>query len=451
VSYGCNLSLIFGRLFFSVILALCAVIACPVGGLALEIQRVVSPGGIEAWLVEEHSIPIIALSFVIPRGSYHDPEGKEGLSYLLSTTLDEGAGDLDSQAFRNEIDNRAIRITFESSLDQFSGKLETLREFHGEAFNLLAISMTKPRFDEEPVQRMKNAILTKIKRETANPGRIAELQLFKAAYGATRYGRPANGTSETMSLLTSEDLRVFFQDHMALEGMKFGVVGDISASELEILLDRTFGNLKKNSSFADVAEIELIEGPRAVMVELDIPQTEIRFAMKGLLRSDPDFIPAYVMNYVLGGGGFNSRLYDEVREKRGLSYSVYSHLYPFQGTGVIVGGAATRSNRSGITLNVITDVIAEMAANGPSEVELSAAKRYLTGAYPLRFDSNSKIADQLVAIQFSDLGVDYINRRNSFINAVSIDDVRRVAARLLKPENMIVIVVGKKNLIRVDD
>ena len=414
---------------------------------AIDIKRVVSPDGIEAWLVEEHAIPMIAMSFSTPRGAYFDPPGKEGLSYLLSATLDEGAGELDSQAFRARLEDHAISLSFDSGRDEFSGSLTMLTEFRDEGFELLRLAMTEPRFDEEPVERMKTQILADIRADETDPGAIASKQLFEAVFGPQGYGRPSSGHSETLEKLGPDDLRGFHADQLALDGMKIGVVGDITAEELAPLLDATFGNLKRQSAFAPILDVESEEGPRVVAVELDVPQTELRFSLPGLERSDPDFVPGYVMNYILGGGGFSSRLYDEVREKRGLSYSVYSALFPFRGTGLLFGGAATRADRARETLDVIRGEIRRMAEEGPSAQELDAAKRYLTGAYPLRFDSNSKIANQLVAIQIEDLGIDYIDKRNALIEAVTIEDIRRVAERVLKPDQLIIVAVGRKESI----
>jgi zinc protease len=428
-------------------LALLALVAHPGAARAIDIQRVVSAGGIEAWLVEEHAIPIIAVSFAVPRGSYHDPQGKEGLSYLLSATLDEGAGDLDSQAFRGRLDDHAISLAFDSDRDQFSGGLETLSEFRDEAFELLALSINRPRFDTEAVERMKGQIAANLARERTDPGEIAVKEWFAAAFGAVGYGRPSSGTVESVQALAPQDLMGHFADMLALEGMKIGVVGDIGAEELGPLLDRTFGGLERRTSLAPIPDTTPVDEPKTLTVELDVPQTELRFGMNGLKRSDPDFVPAYVMNYILGGGGFSSRLYDEVREKRGLSYSVYSYLYPLGGAGLVLGGAATRSDRAATTLAVIRAEIERMREAGPTEAELDAAKRYLTGAYPLRFDSNSNIAEQLVAIQIEDLGIDYVDRRNALIEAVTIEDAKRAARELLRPDRMIVIAVGNRQAI----
>jgi len=429
------------------VLALFALSAQAGAARAIDIQRVVSAGGIEAWLVEEHAIPIIAVSFAVPRGAYHDPQGKEGLSYLLSATLDEGAGDLDSQAFRGRLDDHAISLAFDSDRDQFSGGLETLSEFRDEAFELLALSINRPRFDTDAVERMKGQIVANLAREQTDPGEIAVKGWFAAAFGEVGYGRPSSGTVESVQALAPQDLRDHFADMLALEGMKIGVVGDIAADELGPLLDRAFGGLKSRTSLEPIPDTTPVEEPTTLTVELDVPQTELRFGMNGLKRSDPDFVPAYVMNYILGGGGFSSRLYEEVREKRGLSYSVYSYLFPLAGAGLVLGGAATRSDRAATTLAVIRDEIERMRDAGPTEAELDAAKRYLTGAYPLRFDSNSNIAEQLVAIQIEDLGIDYVDRRNALIEAVTIEDAKRVARELLRPDRMIVIAVGNRQAI----
>jgi zinc protease len=179
------------------------------------------------------------------------------------------------------------------------------------------------------------------------------------------------------------------------------------------------------------------------VVEQDVPQSVAVFGHKGLMRDDPDFIPAFVMNYVLGGGSFSSRLTEEVREKRGLAYSVYSYLSATDGAGLYMGGVQTANERIAESLEVIKAEWARLAAEGLTEEDLNKAKTYLTGSFPLRFDSNSKIANYLLFAQMEDLGLDYINTRNGLIEAVTLEDVKRVAARLLKPEELSFVVVGK--------
>lgn len=408
-----------------------------------EIQRVVSPGGIEAWLVEERGIPIVGLTATWSGGAAHDPSGKEGLATLLSATMDEGAGDMPSEAFRDRLSDTAVSLSFEAGRDDFNSELKTLSENRDEAFRLLRLALTEPRFDAEPVGRMKRDIISGILRDEQNPNDVANREWFRQAFGEGAYASPRDGTVQSVTSLTSDDLRDLHGRLVARDNMKISVVGDIDAQTLGRLLDETFGALPARASLPDLPETFEVSGAAFRGVEMDTPQTVIRFGFEGLLRDDPDFIPAFVLNYILGGGSFSSRLYEEVREKRGLAYGVFTALQPYDRAGLWIGGTATRADRAEETLAVIRAEIERLASEGPTEAELDAAKTYLTGAYPLRFDTNSKIARQLTGIQREDLGIDYVQRRNAMIEAVTLDDLRRVAARTLKPEDMIVVAVGR--------
>lgn len=412
-----------------------------------KIQRVVSPGGIEAWLVEERGLPIIGLEVSWAGGSVNDPVGKDGLAYLLSATLDEGAGDLDSAAFRGALTDKAISISFETAREDFSGSLKTLTENRDAAFELLRLALVEPRFDAEPVERMKRNIATDIAREAQNANAVASRAWFKAAFGNGPYARPRKGTPETTAALTPDDLRGFFRRLISRQGMKVAVVGDIDAKTLSQLLDKTFGALPKVSGITPIAAAVPVAGARFRGVKMDTPQTVIRFGFEGLLRHDPDFVPAFVLNYILGGGSFSSRLYEEVREKRGLAYGVSTSLRPYSRAGLWLGGTATRADRAAETLKVIRSELDRMAKDGPTQTELDDAITYLTGAYPLRFDTNSKIAGQLAGIQRQNLGIDYIEKRNAMVESVTLEDLKRVAARWIKTKNLIVVAVGRADSI----
>ncbi len=412
-----------------------------------KIQRVISPGGIEAWLVEERGLPIIGLNVSWAGGSVNDPVGKDGLAYLLSATLDEGAGDLDSTGFRRALTDKAISISFETNREDFSGRLKTLTENREAAFELLRKALMEPRFDDEPVERMKRNIATDIAREAQSANAVASRNWFEAAFGDSPYSRPRKGTTETAASLTPDDLRGFYRRLITRQGMKVSVVGDIDAKTLSRLLDQTFGGLPQASGIEPIATTVPIAGAGFRGVEMDTPQTVIRFGFAGLLRHDPDFVPAFVLNFILGGGTFSSRLYEEVREKRGLAYGVSTSLRPYDRAGLWIGGTATRADRAAATLKVIRAELDRMAKDGPTQTELDDAKTYLTGAYPLRFDTNSKIAGQLAGIQRQSLGIDYIEKRNGLVEAVTLEDLKRIAARWIKTDNLIVVAVGQADSI----
>ncbi|MFW6076704.1 MAG: M16 family metallopeptidase [Hyphomicrobiales bacterium] len=420
--------------------------AVPAGASAnngIDIQQVTSPGGITAWLVEDDTIPLIAMRFSFGGGAAADPDEAAGLANFLSDMLDEGAGDLDSEEFQRRIAERSIRMSFNAQRDHFQGSLETLSENREEAFDLLELALTKPRFDAEPLQRVRRQILLNIRQDNEDPNEIASRAFMETMFGDHPYGRPVKGTAESVGAIAADDLKALRQRLFAREHLNIAVVGDVDAETLERLLDETFGDLAESSGLAEIPEPTPAEGPVVTVVERNIPQSVIRFGHAGLTRDDPDFISAYMVNSILGSGGFGSRLMEEVREKRGLVYSVFSSLQPMSHAGLLYGGAATMNERVAETLAVVRQEFERMAEEGPTEAELEDAKTYLTGSYPLGFDSNSKIARRLLSIQQDDLGIDYVNRRNDLIEAVTIDDARRVAQRLIDPDSLVVAIVGQ--------
>lgn len=424
-------------------LAVLVVLVAPGTARAIEIQKVESPGGITAWLVEDSTVPIIAMDFAFDGGAAADPDGRQGLANFLSGMLDEGAGDLDSQAFQARLEELAVKLSFSADRDNFTGSLETLARNRDEAFELLSLALTEPRFDSAPMERIRNQILLGLRRAAEDPNQIAGREWMKQALDGHPYARNSEGTEETVEAITADDLRALVGRLMARDALTVAVVGDIDAETLGRLLDETFGDLPAQSEMPEIGAAQIAQDGAVRVIERDIPQSVIQFGQQGLKRLDPDFVPAYVMNFILGGGGFGSRLIEEVRVKRGLSYSVYSYLYPLEHVGFLVGGAATRNDRAGETIEVLRSEIARMAETGPTQEELADAKTYLTGSYPLRFDTNSKIAGQLLSIQLEGLGIDYVDKRNELIQAVTLEEVKNVARSLLQPNKLLFTVVGQ--------
>ncbi|MBK5950665.1 peptidase M16 [Rhodobium orientis] len=428
----------------TVAFAFVALVALAPFARAMEIQRVVSPGGIEAWLVEEHSIPLIAVNFAFSGGSAQDPEGKAGVANMVSGLLDEGAGDLDSKAFQERLQDTSVQLSFSEGRDAFYGSLRTLTTNLSEGADLLKLAVNEPRFDAEPVERIRAQVLSSIRRNEKDPDNIASRVWFKTAFPKHPYGNPSKGTEDTVKKITVDDLKAFRKDVFARENLKIAVVGAIDAETVGKLVDEVFGDLPEKANLTEVPDVSPVTGARNVE-SMAIPQTVIRFGGAGLKRADKDFVPAYVMNHILGGGSFTSRLYEEVREKRGLAYSVYTYLAPMDHAGIFLGGTATRSGRADETLKLIRAEIRRMAEEGPTAEELEKAKKYLIGSYPLRFDASSKIAEALVAIQQEDLGIDYIDKRNDLIEAVTLEDVKRAAKRVLAGGDLTISVVGQSS------
>ncbi len=395
-------------------------------------------------MVEDHTVPIVALNFSFEGGSSQDPVGKAGLTRLLAATLDEGAGDLSSEDYQSRLEELAISVSFSTGKDRLYGSLRTLSQTLPEATEMLALAVNAPRFDETPVERMKTSLITQAKRNETSPDAIAGRALSKTVFGDHPYAEPTLGTPESLKGLTADDLKAHKVRLIAKETLKVGVVGAIDANTLKNLLDEVFSELQETPDLKPVAELSPNTGD-LIQETLDVPQTTILISLPGLKRNDPDFQAAFVMNHILGGGTFTSWMYQEVREKRGLSYSAGTSLSPYEHTGILIGSAATKADRSTETVDVILEQLQRMAEEGPTEAELDAAKRYLTGSYALRFDSSGKIARQLVALQNANLGIDYFDRRNSEIEAVTLDDVNRVAKRLLSGVEPTIIQVGPES------
>jgi zinc protease len=410
---------------------------------AIEIQEVTSPGGITAWLVQSPTIPLIAMNFAFEGGAALDPPGKEGLANFLTGMLDEGAGDIDSKTFQAKASELAMKMSFSSDRDSFEGSFQTLSRNRDEAFKLLRLAITAPRFDEEPMERVRGQYLVSARLDLEEPETIASRAWMKRSFGDHPYGREADGTPESLARITTQDLRDLHARLFTRKGLLISVVGDIDAETLKKLLDETFGALPDHAPPAPPAEALAAPGPALQVIDRDMPQSIMIFGSPGIRRDDPDFIPAYIMTEILGGGGFGSRLTEEVREQRGLTYGVSFGLYPLDYAGLLIGSLGTRNDKAGEALDVIKAVMKRFAEEGPTQRELDEAKTYLTGSYALRFDSNTKIARQLLGIQQDNLGIDYINKRNARIDAVTLDQVKAQAKRLIDPENMIVTVVGR--------
>ena len=417
-------------------------LGAPRPAAAIEIQKVTSPGGIVAWLVQERSVPVISVSFAFRAGAAMDPAGKAGLAEMVASLLDEGAGDIDSQAFQGRLEDISASLRFSTGLDRFRGRLRTLSKNRDEAFRLLRLAITRPRFDPEPVERIRAQLITVLKRDAEDPDWIAGNVWYRTAFPDHPYGRNAEGTLESIAAITTDDLKGFVARHMARDNLVIAAVGDIAADELARRLDRVFGGLPATSRPRAVAETRPRGSGRVVVIKRDIPQSVVMFGHGGIKREDPDWYAVYVMLRILGGGGFFSRLTEEVREKRGLAYSVYAYANPFNHAALIMGGVATANARVGKSLDIIRAEWRRMAEHGVSAKELAAAKTYINGSFPLRLDSSRRIAGILTGVQLNRLGIGYLNRRAALISAVSVDDIRRLARRLLRTDDLTVVIVG---------
>lgn len=409
---------------------------------AMTIEKIVTPAGISAWLVREQTVPLITLNYAFHGGSSQDTPEKSGAANLAADMLDEGAGNLDSKTFHERMENHAIELGFRVGRDEFHGSLRALNEHREEAFDLLKLSLTAPRFDADALERVRAQEISGLQRETTNPNTIASIQWWATAFPNHPYGRESKGTVETLPRITADDLRDYVKRTFARNELTVSVVGDVDAKTAGELIDRAFGSLPAKNDLRPVANATPSGLGRRIVINLDVPQAVVNFGGQGLARNDPDFMAGYIVNHILGGGSFSSRLYREVREKRGLAYGVSDSLVWFKRAAVVIGGTATQADRTSDALAIIEAETKRMAEEGPTPDELAAAKSFLKGSYALSLDTSAKIAAQLTQIQLDNLGIDYVTRRSSLIDAVTIDDARRAAKRLFGG-GMLVTVAGR--------
>lgn len=424
----------------SILVAAMVALSVPAG--ATKIDRVVSPGGIEFWFVRDATVPLVSIEFAFRGGSAQDPEDKGGLAAMTVSTLDEGAGDLDGTAFHARLERRAIELQIRASREQVRGTMRTLKENQDEAFELLRLALNEPRFDASAVERMRAQTMASLQRQSTNPNSISSLNWWASAFPNHPYGRPTSGTLESVPRITADDMRDFARRVLARDNLKLGVVGDVDPEAAGRLIDRAFGKLPAKAQLKPIPEIKLQGLGGRTVVDLNVPQAVLTFGGVGIARNDPDFMAAYIVNHILGGGSFSSRLYREVREVRGLAYGVNTSLLWLEGAAALIGGTATRADATAETLDVVEAEFRRMATEGPSDDELAKAKAYLKGSFALNLDTSSKIASQLVQMQVDNLGIDYIERRSAMIDAVTPADARRVAKRLLD-SGLLVTVVGR--------
>lgn len=410
---------------------------------ATKVQIVRSKAGVEAWLVENYTVPVISMDFAFVGGASLDPAPKHGLARLLAETLDEGAGAYDAQAYQERLEEYAIEISFDASKDKVDGGLRTLAENRDVAFEMLALTVNRPRFDEDAVKRVKSQMVAGLKRDENDPDFNVWRAFQARGFPNHPYGRNNRGGVATVSALSREDCVKAHGARFARDALKVAVVGAIDAERLGAALDEIFGALPAKGESAPIADAEMTGLGGAAVVPLKIPQTTLALGRPGLRRSDPDFLAAYVVNHVLGGGAFTSRLWNEVREKRGLAYSVWSQLSTGRHANSFLAGTATSNERAKDSLSIIQDEVKRMADAGPTADELDKAKKFLIGSYALRFDTSRKIAGNLVEIQLEDMGLDYIATRNEKLAAVTREDATRAARRLLGNGALLVAAAGK--------
>ncbi len=425
------------RFFAAAFLALAALPA----QAEIDIREVTSPGGITAWLVEEHSIPFTALEIRFRGGTALDPAGKRGATYLMTGLIEEGAGDMDAQAFAQAREELAASFSFDSYDDAISVSARMLTENRDAAVDLLRAALVTPRFDPDAIDRVRDQVLSGIRRDAQDPDETARRTFDALAFPGHPYAAAKEGSEDSVAALARDDIVDAHRAALVRDSIYVAAVGDITPDALGLLLDELLGDLPQSGAPLP-GDAGYATSGGVTVVPFDTPQSVILFGHEGIARDDPDFFAAYIVNEIFGGRGFNSRLMGEVREKRGLTYGIGTYLAPMENGALLMGSAATVNARVAEAVDVIRAEWARISDGGVTQAELDAAKTYLTGAYPLRFDGNGTIADILVGMQLSELPIDYALTRNAEVEAVTLEDIARVARRIYRPDDLRFVVVG---------
>jgi len=434
------------RAVIGIMAAIAALICSALPALAIDIKTLTTPGGIKLWLVEDRTAPVISISFSFDGGSGLDPAGKEGLAQMTASLLDQGAGPYDAAQFKSRQEDIAVRLSFGMSVDRFGGTVRMLRAYRDESVDLLRLALTEPRFDADSIQRVQRQFVSGLKQAEQSPNSVATRTLMKAMFGQHPYSRPTDGTIAGIEAITVDDLKMQVRRQFARDRLKLAIVGDLTPDEAVALVDRAFGHLPATTGASDVPAWAPGQGHprgRTIVVERPVPQSVVLIAMPGIKRDDPDWYAGMVMNHVLGGGGFSGRLMNEVREKRGLAYGAYSRLSPYRQAGILVCSAGTANERVAETIKIMREQLALMANEGITEAELADAKTYLNGALALSLDSTGSIASLLLTMQTDGLSPEHLTRRKALIDRVTLDDVKRMAQRMLREDQSVTVVVGR--------
>ena len=416
-------------------LAAAAALALAIAGTrpaaALTVERIVSPGGIEVWLSRNDSVPVISMEFVFrDAGSFSDPPGLEGRANLATYLLDEGAGDLDRQAFQERLADRVIRLGFDSGISGFFGSLRTTSMHAEEAFALLRLALVEARFEEDAIARAKAAVLGDIRRRVTDPAWMARRAFFEESFPGHPLSRPSRGTAATLEAIGRDDLLALVAERFTRDQLVIAVSGAISGDALAAVVDRVFGDLPATGApIAEQAVTPSAVGAR-LQVDREGPQSTLLMALPGIDRDDPDYYAALVLNQIVGGSTLNSRLGNAVRGARGLTYGISSFLFETDAADLWMLASDLSNENVPAALAVVQEELDGVAADGVTAGERDDAVRFLTGSYPLNFTSTEQVAQRLLGWQLDGRTADHIAVRAAALEAVTLDDLARVAARL---------------------
>jgi zinc protease len=414
---------------------------------AVKIQQWQTSAGAEVYFVENHDLPIIDLSVNFSAGSARDTAEKSGVAGITRYLMALGAAGMSDEVIANKMADIGAILGGDFDADRAAFKLRTLSSAREQtqALNVFTKVLQKPDFPEAVLTREKARIISGLQESATQPESISNKAFMSALYGKHPYSLDESGEVETVAKINREDLQDFYNKYYSAKGAVIAVIGDLTREQANSIAENISNGMPKSVETAPIATVDYPTKPIEQRIAHPASQSHILLGYPGIKRGDPDMFPLYVGNYILGGGGFVSRLTEEVREKRGLVYSVYSYFMPMAELGPFQIGLQTKKNQADSALKLVHETLDNFMKNGVTEKELTAAKANIIGGFPMRIDSNSKILDYLSVIGFYKLPLNYLDEYNKKVANVTTVQIKDAFNRRLKPENFVTVVVGDPN------
>jgi zinc protease len=413
---------------------------------ALEIKRSVLPDGAVLLVSEQHQLPMVTVTIAFDAGARRDPEGKAGLASLTASSLTLGTKELSATQFNQKVDFMGSSISVGAGTDYAQASFTSLKKYEDTTLGLLAAALTEPALSDAEITRKRDERLAGIKAQEEQPDYVAGVTFHKALYGNAPYGHPAQGTSESVAKLTPADVRDFYHAHYKVGSAVIAVVGDVNADEVRARLEKALDALKGTvPAQAEPPAPSVTSGIHPTLVDRSVVQATIILGSGGIARSNPDYYRLQVMNYILGGGGFASRLMKIVRSKNGLAYGISSGFDAGKFPGSFAVDTQTKNKSSNEALQLIVEQLRDIQDHPVSDAELASAKKYLIGSFPLKLDRQSSIASFILQVELYSLGIDYADRYPKLIGAVTKDDIQRVAKEYLHPDALVLVAVANQS------
>lgn len=418
---------------------------------ALDVKRTILPTGLTVLHVERHNLPIVTVTLLIKASPFNEPPDKAGLANLTAELLTEGTKKRKAKEISEEIEFIGASLDSSAGSDFSTLRLSVLKKDIEKGFEILSDVLLNPTFLEEEIKRLKEMIKGNLRQSEEDPSFVADKTFRKAVYGDHPYGRLITGTPETIDKITREDLTRFHTEYYRPNNAILSIVGDITEAEVKGIIERYLGEWEPREIPSVNKSIDIIKRKNVILIDKDLTQANIIIGHKGMERENPDYYAVSVMNYILGGGGFSSRLMQTVRDEMGLAYDINSQFDSMKNGGFFRVEVQTKNESANKVIEEVLKQINRIKKEPVSDQELEDAKAYLTGSFPRRFDTNKKIAEMLVAIEYYNLGLDYIDRYPEYIKSITKDDIIKVTEKYLDVENFVLIVVARQSEARIKE